>query len=116
MQQDNIKDFAVAAFRLYGNNVDSDPQTPDDQGIINAVKATLSHLAVNGDYTTIAAVKDVYCQLPCGYVKKGTISAAVQAAATAHHADARTIWRKLKYARQLFKQYYKDKTLTQSCQ
>lgn len=112
MQQDNIKDFAVAAFRLYGN----DPQSPDEPGIINAVRATFSHLAVNGDNMTITVVKEVYCRLPCGYVKKGTISAAVQASATAHHADARTIWRKLKYARQLFNQYYKGETLTKSCQ
>ena len=105
MIRDNIKDFTVAAFRLYGHR---DTAAPADSKIIKAVETTLAHLDTNGERETVNVVCRVYVALPLGRLCKGEISARVARVATDMYMSERNAWRRLARARKLFEQYYDE--------
>lgn len=69
MQQDNIKDFAIAAFRYRGHLNDTDILSLEEVYINMAVTSTIRHLDIERDYIAIEGVKRVYYQLPLGNLK-----------------------------------------------
>lgn len=106
MIQDNIKDFAVAAFRLYGHR--SEAAEPADEEIIKAVGDTIKHLTINGDADTVNIVCRVYCDLPLGKLRKGEVSARVETVASELYISERNVWRRLALAQRIFGQYYRE--------
>ena len=70
MQQDNIKDFAIAAFRYRGHLNDTDILSLEEVYINMAVTSTIRHLDIERDYIAIEGVKRVYYQLPLGNLKR----------------------------------------------
>ncbi len=112
IQQDNIKDFAIAAFRYYGqrNNIDS-----PDKTVINAVERTMQHLNIENDIIALEGVRNTYCRLPQGKIRRGTITRSIIKAAYDMNVDERTLWRKLERSRKIFGEYY-NSLLTENCQ
>lgn len=107
IKKDNIKDFAILAFRYYGHhNADDEGIDVNEQNIINAVTNTFRHLKIENDVECVDVVKEIYCSLPLGNIRKGFISQKVIAVSNVMNMDGRTIWRKLRRARELFNAYY----------
>lgn len=106
MRQDNIKNYAVAAFRYYGHMRDGDDVPPEDTNTISAVISTREHLRVEEDVETLTLIDKVYGSLPSGRLHRNVITHKVLAAAEEMNMDARTVWRKLARARKLFFAYY----------
>ncbi len=106
MEQDNIKNYAVAAFRYYGHISDISGVPPEDGDTIDAVISVRRHLRVEGDAETITLIDKVYGSLPNGRLHRNVITHRVNAAAEEMNMDARTVWRKLARARRLFFAYY----------
>lgn len=106
IQQDNIRDFAVAAFRHYGYIQGHTDKAAADRDVIKAAESTIKHLTVDGDTETVKLVRDIYCRLPSGKLHKNVITDRVNAAAADMSMDPRTVWRKLARARRLFYNYY----------
>lgn len=105
MIQDNIKDFTIAAFRLYGHR---DAATAADNAIIKAVEETITYLTVNGSADAVNIVCRVYCDLPLGKLRKGEVSARVETVASELYISERSVWRRLARARRIFGQYYRE--------
>lgn len=108
MQQNNIKTFEVAAFRYYGHYISGKITADADDPIIRAAKQTLSHLEAQDEHECTELVIQIYCRLPLGNISKGVITHRVNHAAAQMHMDARTVWRKLHRARDVFQRYYKS--------
>lgn len=106
IQQDNIKDFAIAAFRYRGHMNGNEIVTDDEATVILAVASTLHHLDVEREYIALEGIKQVYYKLPMGDLKRGMLSEYVRSAAYEMHVDERTLWRKLKRARTVFNRYH----------
>ena len=104
--QDNIKDFAVAAFR-YWAYVEKDSITDiAEYRAITSVNKTFAFLNEHGAHDCVELVKRVYCRLPAGNIRKGLITHNANRAANSMYIDTRTVWRKLRRARNIFKEYY----------
>ncbi len=112
IQQDNIRDFAVAAFRHYGHTR-SGTRDPDSCAEVEAAASTIKHLRVEGETETVRLIERVYCSLPLGKLKRNAVAYRVNAAASEMNMDARTVWRKLAKARRLFYAYFRS--VTESC-
>ena len=89
MQQDNIKDFAVAAFRFYGqalkNKIKPKDVTASDWDVFFAAALTVKHLQAAQDYDAAEGIRQVYFALPPGNLRRGTISNTVRRAAYDMH-------------------------------
>lgn len=109
IQQDNIRDFAVAAYRHYGYVHSNNKINNIDHDVIDAVEHSIKHLKVDGDTETVNLIVDVYGTLPAGRLHRNVITHRVNAAATKYCMDPRTVWRKLARARKLFRLYYENK-------
>lgn len=112
MQQDNIKDFAIAAFRYRGHLKDTDILSLDEIYINMAVTSTIRHLEIERDYIAIEGVKRVYYQLPLGNLKRGLLTENTKRVAIDMHIEERTLWRHLARARNIFNCYYEKFTDT----
>lgn len=107
IKKDNIKDFAILAFRYYGHrSVGNVATDTTEQKIISAVTDTFRHLKIENDIECVEVVEKIYCSLPLGNIRKGFISQRVVAVSNTMNMDGRTIWRKLRRARELFNAYY----------
>ena len=115
IQQDNIKNFAIAAFRYRGHISNNETLTADDTMVLLAVASALHHLDVEHDYIAVEGVKQVYYKLPMGNIKRGVLSKRVKRAAYDMHIDESTLWRKLHRARTVFERYY-EKFTSKNCQ
>lgn len=105
IQQDNIRDHAVAAFRQYGHNKHAERCAE-----IEAASLAIKHLTVDGDIETVQLIERVYCSLPLGKLKRNAVTHRVAAAAVEMNMDVRTVWRKLAKARRLFNAYLRSVT------
>ena len=103
MQQDNIKDFAIAAFRYRGHLNDTDILSLEEVYINMAVTSTIRHLEIERDY---------YYQLPLGNLKRGLLTENTKRVAIDMHIEERTLWRHLARARNIFNCYYEKFTDT----
>ena len=112
MQQDNIKDFAIAAFRYRGHLNDTDIVSLEEVYINMAVTSTIRHLDIERDYIAIEGVKRVYYQLPLGNLKRGLLTENTKRVAIDMHIEERTLWRHLARARNIFNCYYEKFTDT----
>lgn len=109
IQQDNIRDFAVAAYRYYAYVHSNNNIKDKDYDVLTAVEHTIKHLKVDGEIETVKLIEDIYCTLPKGKIHKNVITDRVNAAANKYCMDPRTVWRKLARARKLFKSYYENR-------
>ena len=107
MQQDNIKNFAIAAFRFYGHRKQQTSLSENDFTVLFAVSLTLKHLEVDGDQVALAGIRLVYFGLPSGRLKSNVMTNSVRRAAAQMHSSEGTVWNKLRRARILFDKYYK---------
>ena len=87
MQQDNIKDFAIAAFRYRGHLNDTDILSLEEVYINMAVTSTIRHLEIERDYIAIEGVKRVYYQLPLGNLKRGYAHRRTNSMATSRKSE-----------------------------
>lgn len=106
IQQNNIKDFSIAAFRYYGHRENENITGVTELQISAAVENTFRHLQIEDDSDCVKIVQQIYCALPLGNIRKGLISKYVVSVGTLMNMDERTIWRKLRRARELFNKYY----------
>lgn len=109
-EQNNIKDFAIAAFRYYGHIDKNVNPTESEIGIILAAASTIHHLEIENDNIAIESIKRVYYNLPLGNVKRGVMSNRVKQAAYDMNINESVLWRKLRNARYIFNCYYKEFT------
>lgn len=111
MQQDNIKHFEYAAYRLYGHTDDISTLSDEDARIFTAAASALRHLKIDNKHNEVKAIKYILCDLPLGNIPTGTITArAVYAAEKIVFVEVGVIWRYMKHARTLFNEYYKEYT------
>lgn len=110
IQQDNIKDFATAAFRHYAHTKHSKALDVDDITIIIAISSTIHHLECEHDTIALAGIRQVYFKLPKGNLKRGEMSSYVRRTALDIHVSESLLWNKLRRARQTFNYYYKQFT------
>lgn len=108
IQQDNIKDFAIAAFRQYHYTRTTDVVDDETAAVILAVSSTLHHLKCERDTIAIDGIKQVYFKLPQGELKRGTLSNYVRRAAFDMNVSERVLWYKLRRARRTFRYYYNE--------
>lgn len=108
IQQDNIKDFAIAAFRHYGHTKKSDTIDADTITVALAVSSTIHHLECEEDTVAIDGIKQVYFKLPQGNIKRGEMSSYVRRAAFDMNVSERTLWYELRRARRVFNYYYNE--------
>lgn len=108
IQQDNIKDFAIAAFRQYHYTRTTDVVDDETAAVILAVSSTLHHLKCERDTIAIDGIKQVYFKLPQGELKRGTLSNHVRRAAFDMNVSERVLWYKLRRARRTFRYYYNE--------
>lgn len=106
MQQDNIRDFAIAAFRAYGHKRKDNTFTPEEHDIFTAVAWTFKDLRNENKTLAIMSIKKVYCSIPMGKMKRGTIQSLVNKAASDLIADERTIKRGLSQGKRIFNKHY----------
>lgn len=106
MQQDNIRDFAIAAFRAYGHKKGNQELTREEHDIFTAVAWTFRDLQTENKTIAIMAIKKVYCTIPFGKMQKGTIKQLTSRAAFDLHADESTIKRGLSRGKRLFNKHY----------
>lgn len=107
MQQDNIKDFAIAAFRFYAHRKKQKGLSENDLIILQAVERTLEYLEVDGDLVALEGIHRVYFALPEGKLKSNVMTNTVRRAAAEMFSSEGTVWNKLRRARKLFNEYYK---------
>lgn len=115
IEQNNIKDFAIAAFRHYHNTRKTDITDAETAAVVLAVSSTLHHLKCEHDTIAIDGIKQVYFKLPQGDLKRGTLSSYVRRAAFDMNVSERVLWYKLRRARRTF-QYYYNEFMTKSLQ
>ena len=112
MQQDNIKDFATAAFRFYGQALKKKINPGDfdaaDFDIVLAASLTIRHLEAAKDFIAAEGIRQVYFDLPPGKLRRGVMSNTIRRAAYDMHISEGTLWNKLRHARMLFNEYYID--------
>lgn len=111
IQQDNIKDFAKAAFRFQGHLTANTKIDTDELAVVLAVSSTIHHLQIEDDAIAVEGVKRVYYTLPLGNIKRGLISSRVRYVAAELNVDESVLWRRLRRARYIFNCYYKKFTL-----
>ena len=104
--QDNIKDFATAAFRYYGHVTADNIITADELTVILAVSLTIHHLRIDNDFIALEGIKRTYCILPLGNLKRGIMSDYVRRASYEMNVSESVLWSKLRRARTVFNQYY----------
>lgn len=110
IEQNNIKDFAIAAFR-YRGHIDVDSITSDDElTVVLAVSSTVRHLQIEQDTIAVEGIKRVYYNLPLGNIKRGVMSNRVRRVAYDMHISESVLWRGLRHARYVFNRYYKEFT------
>lgn len=115
IEQNNIKDFAIAAFRQYHYTRTTDVVDDETAAVILAVSSTLHHLKCERDAIAIDGIKQVYFKLPQGDLKRGTLSSYVRRAAYDMNVSERVLWYKLRRARRVFN-YYHNEFMTKSLQ
>lgn len=106
MQQDNIRDFAIAAFRAYGHKKDNHILTCEEHDVFTAITWTFRDLQSEKKTIAIMSIKKVYCAIPLGKMRKGTIRHLTSRAASELHADESTIKRGLSRGKRLFNKHY----------
>lgn len=107
IQQDNIKDFAIAAFRHYGN-IDKNTFDSDSVTIALAVSSTIHHLKCEHDTIAVDGIRNVYFKLPQGNIKRGVMSSYIRRAAFDMNVSERVLWYSLQRARRVFNYYYNE--------
>lgn len=107
-EQNNIKDFAIAAFRYYGHIDKHIKPTESEMFIIIAAALTIKHFKIEYDDMAIEGIKQVYYKLPMGNVKRGVMSNCVRKAAYDMNISESALWRKLRVVRDVFNRYYKE--------
>lgn len=108
IQQDNLKDFAVAAFRYY-SNLDMENSVDSDSVIIAlAVSSTIHHLKCEHDTIAVDGIKYVYFKLPKGNIKRGVMSSYIRRAAFDMNVSERVLWYGLCRAKRVFSYYYNE--------
>lgn len=115
IEKNNIKDFAIAAFRQYHYTRTTDVVDDETAAVILAVSSTLHHLKCERDTIAIDGIKQVYFKLPQGDLKRGTLSSYVRRAAYDMNVSERVLWYKLRRARRVFN-YYHNEFMTKSLQ
>lgn len=111
IEQNNIKDFAIAAFRQYHNTRKTDITDAETAAVILAVSSTLHHLKCERDTIAIDLIKQVYFKLPQGNLKRGTLSNCMRRAAEDISVHESTLWYKHRRIKSVFKYYYNEFTL-----
>lgn len=108
-RKDNIRDYTVAMFRFYSacgcpnaeqiNNLRTQLSTAAILDLV-AVDNTLRILALS-DEVAVLAVREIYFPLPQRELHKKEISQRVIKFSIDNYVEERTVWRRLKFARQL---------------
>ncbi len=107
IQCDNIRNFAIAAFRAYGH-IDElqDDITLDDFVALWAARQTIMHFINEGKVEIVEAINKVYCELPLGHLQSQTITMSVIHTANDMYKSDSTIWKYLKQSCKMFNKYY----------
>lgn len=106
MKKEAYRDYATAAFELYGRNEDDetwDRMTPEEQDDLRCCRAVMIEAAVRGRQYVADAVRAVY--MTVGAQSRSAISARVVAFGIANSMDERTVYRYLAEARAAFARY-----------
>lgn len=108
IQQDNIKEYEIAAFRAYGHIDSIEEPTFEDTMTLWAVSSVIRHLKFDDDDIALKGVQEVYCKLPMGHIRRGTITNSVKRTAFDMFISESTLWSALNRARRLFNKYYRS--------
>lgn len=106
MKKEAYRDYATAAFELYGRNEDDETwnrMTPEEQDDLRCCRAVMIEAAVRGRQYVADAVRAVY--MAGGARSRSAISARVVAFGMANGMDERTVYRYLAEARAAFARF-----------
>lgn len=106
MKKEPYRDYATAAFELYGRHEDAeqwDRMTPEEQDDLMACRAVMIEMVVRGRGYVADAVRAVY--MAGGARSRSVISARVIAFGREQAMDERTVYRYLAEARAAFARY-----------